>query len=104
MGLAQSVKTCTSVAWKNFLSQMVLLLLTCITLLAKASVKLVFWLLWNQKAIKRLNALGKQIAMHVAATNPLALDRDSVDASDIERERTVLIEQAKEAGKPEEIL
>lgn len=51
----------------------------------------------------KLNALGKQIAMHVAATNPLALDRDSVDASDIERERTVLIEQAKEAGKPEEI-
>merc|ERR1711879_442697 len=96
MGLAQSVKTCTSVAWKNFLSQMVLLLLTCITLLAKASVKLVFWLLWNQKAIKTNST-------HFAATNPLALDRDSVDASDIERERTVLIEQAKEAGKPEEI-
>ncbi|WP_135077980.1 translation elongation factor Ts [Terasakiella sp. SH-1] len=51
----------------------------------------------------QLNALGKQIAMHVAATNPLALDRDGVDASDIERERTILIEQAKEAGKPEEI-
>ncbi|SCA55021.1 protein chain elongation factor EF-Ts [Candidatus Terasakiella magnetica] len=51
----------------------------------------------------QLNALGKQIAMHVAATNPLALDRDGVDATDIERERTVLIEQAKEAGKPEEI-
>ncbi|NVK18131.1 MAG: elongation factor Ts [Methylocystaceae bacterium] len=51
----------------------------------------------------KLNALGKQIAMHVAATNPLSLDRDSVDPEDIERERTVLIEQAKEAGKPEEI-
>ncbi len=51
----------------------------------------------------QLNALGKQIAMHVAATNPLSLDRDSVDPADIERERTVLIEQAKEAGKPEEI-
>lgn len=51
----------------------------------------------------KLAALGKQIAMHVAATNPLALDRDSVDPADIERERTVLIEQAKEAGKPEEI-
>jgi len=51
----------------------------------------------------KLNALGKQIAMHVAATNPISLDRDSVDASEIERERTVLIEQAKEAGKPEEI-
>jgi len=52
---------------------------------------------------EKLHALGKQIAMHVAATNPLALDRDSVDAAEIERERTVLIEQAKEAGKPEEI-
>lgn len=51
----------------------------------------------------KLAALGKQIAMHVAATNPLALDRDSVDPADVERERTVLIEQAKEAGKPEEI-
>lgn len=51
----------------------------------------------------QLNALGKQIAMHVAATNPLALNRESVDATEIERERTVLIEQAKEAGKPEEI-
>lgn len=51
----------------------------------------------------KLNALGKQIAMHVAATNPLALNRDAVDASEIERERTILIEQAKEAGKPEEI-
>ena len=51
----------------------------------------------------QLNALGKQIAMHVAATNPLSLDRDSVDPAEIERERTILIEQAKEAGKPEEI-
>jgi len=51
----------------------------------------------------KLNALGKQVAMHVAATNPLALDRDGVDAADLERERTVLIEQAKEAGKSEEI-
>jgi len=51
----------------------------------------------------KLNALGKQIAMHVAATNPLSLDRDSVNPDDVERERTVLIEQAKDAGKPEEI-
>ena len=50
-----------------------------------------------------LEALGKQIAMHVAAANPAALDRDSVNADDIERERAVLIQQAKEEGKPEEI-
>ena len=47
--------------------------------------------------------LGKKIAMHVAATNPAALDRDSVDPEMIERERNVLIEQAKESGKPQEI-
>jgi len=50
-----------------------------------------------------LQALGKQIAMHVAAANPQALDRDSVDAEELERERTVLKEQAVEAGKPPEI-
>lgn len=51
----------------------------------------------------KLQTLGKQIAMHVAAAFPQYLDRDSVDASAIERERTVLIEQAKEEGKPQEI-
>lgn len=50
-----------------------------------------------------LEALGKQIAMHVAAANPQALDRSSVDPELIERERNVLIEQAKESGKPEDI-
>lgn len=51
----------------------------------------------------KLQGLGKQIAMHVAAAFPQYLDRDSVDASAIERERTVLIEQAKAEGKPEDI-
>ncbi|HIF26815.1 MAG TPA: elongation factor Ts [Micavibrio sp.] len=53
--------------------------------------------------VAKLQTLGKQIAMHVAAAFPQYLDRDSVDASAIERERTVLIEQAKEEGKPQEI-
>ncbi len=50
-----------------------------------------------------LETLGKQVAMHVAAANPLFLDIDSVDPEMLERERTVLIEQAKEQGKPAEI-
>ncbi|MCB9991423.1 MAG: elongation factor Ts [Rhodospirillales bacterium] len=50
-----------------------------------------------------LQALGKQVAMHVAAAFPKYLDRESVDASAIERERDVLLEQAKAEGKPEEI-
>lgn len=50
-----------------------------------------------------LEALGKQIAMHVAAAFPKYLDRDSVDATAMEKEREFLIEQAKAEGKPEEI-
>ncbi len=51
----------------------------------------------------KLEDFGKQIAMHVAAVNPLALDRDSIRAEDLERERQVLIDQAVASGKPEEI-
>ncbi len=52
----------------------------------------------------RLAALGKQIAMHIAATNPLSLDVDGLDPAVIERERAILIEQAKESGKPDNII
>ena len=50
-----------------------------------------------------LQAVGKQIAMHVAAANPQFLDQNSVDPEVAEREKTVLIEQAKAEGKPQEI-
>ena len=50
-----------------------------------------------------LQAVGKQVAMHVAAAFPKFLDRDSVDATEMEKERQFLIEQAKEEGKPQEI-
>ncbi len=52
----------------------------------------------------KLAALGKQIAMHVAAANPQALTTDAVNAADLERERSVLAEQARASGKPEEII
>ena len=51
-----------------------------------------------------LVALGKQIAMHVAAANPLALDADGLDADLIERERSIAMEKAKESGKPQNIV
>lgn len=51
----------------------------------------------------RLEAFGRQVAMHVAAANPLALDRGSVSAKELERERQVLTDQAISSGKPEEI-
>ena len=49
-------------------------------------------------------ALGKDIAMHIAAAKPKSLDASGVDASLIEAERRVAIEKAKEAGKPEAML
>lgn len=51
-----------------------------------------------------LEALGRQIAMHVAATAPLAVSPDRLDPEIIERERAVLSDQARESGKPEEIV
>lgn len=51
-----------------------------------------------------LMALGKQIAMHVAATNPASLTTDDLDPALVERERTVQIEKARESGKPDEII
>ena len=51
----------------------------------------------------RLEALGKQIAMHVAAARPESLSRDDLDPALVERERAVQIEMAKESGKPQEI-
>ena len=51
-----------------------------------------------------LNAIGRQVAMHVAATNPLAATRDEVPADVAEREKAIFVEQARESGKPEEII
>lgn len=52
----------------------------------------------------KLEAFGKQIAMHVAAAKPQAVSRDELDPEILERERAVLSEQARESGKPEEII
>jgi elongation factor Ts len=51
-----------------------------------------------------LQPLGKQLAMHIAAANPLALDADSLSASLIDRERGIAMEKAKESGKPANIV
>jgi elongation factor Ts len=51
-----------------------------------------------------LQALGKQIAMHVAAAHPLALTADELPADLIERERSIAMEKAKESGKPQNIV
>ncbi|MGO4565599.1 translation elongation factor Ts [Rhizobium sp. 2YAF20] len=51
-----------------------------------------------------LTSIGRQVAMHIAATNPLAIRSEEVDVAVAERERNVFIEQARESGKPEAII
>ena len=50
-----------------------------------------------------LEALGKQIAMHIAAAFPLALNASDLDADMLERERGIAREKAAESGKPAEV-
>ena len=52
----------------------------------------------------KLGALGRLIAMHVAAAGPLAVDVDRLDPEAVRRERAVFAEQARESGKPESII
>ena len=52
----------------------------------------------------RLLALGRQIAMHIAATSPLALTPEHVPADVIARERAIYADQARQSGKPENII
>jgi elongation factor Ts len=51
-----------------------------------------------------LEALGKQIAMHVAAAHPLALSAEDLPSEMVERERAIAMEKAKESGKPQNIV
>ncbi|MBB3998699.1 translation elongation factor Ts [Aureimonas pseudogalii] len=51
-----------------------------------------------------LTAFGRQVAMHVAATNPLALTDGEIDQTTVDREKAVFSEQARQSGKPESII
>ncbi len=52
----------------------------------------------------QLAGFGKQVAMHIAAANPQAVDDESLDEAVIAREKAVLTEQAKESGKPDPVI
>ena len=49
-------------------------------------------------------AFARQVAMHVAATNPLALTAEEIDPAAVERERAIFSDQARQSGKPEPII
>ena len=51
-----------------------------------------------------LEAFGKQLAMHIAAAAPLALDESRVSPETVERERAIATEKARESGKPDNII
>ena len=51
-----------------------------------------------------LNELGKKLAQHIAAANPLALDAEGLDPALIERERAIAMEKASDSGKPANIV
>jgi len=54
--------------------------------------------------VDKLTEFGRKIAMHIAAVNPLALAPEDLTSDIIERERAVLVEQARASGKPENII
>jgi elongation factor Ts len=49
-------------------------------------------------------AFGRQVAMHVAATNPLALTAEEIDPAVVAREKDIFSDQARQSGKPENII
>jgi elongation factor Ts len=53
---------------------------------------------------EQLKSFGRQVAMHIAFANPQSLDVDGLDKTVVERERAVLTEQAKESGKPPQVI
>ena len=52
----------------------------------------------------KLEELGRKLAMHVAAANPQALTIEELDPTSLERERAILIDQARASGRPEEVI
>jgi len=54
----------------------------------------------NSEAVK---TFGKQLSMHIAASNPLALDSTLIDKSIIDKEQELITEELKNSGKPDDI-
>jgi elongation factor Ts len=54
--------------------------------------------------VAEIEALGKQLAMHIAAANPLALHEEGLDEALVERERAIAMEKAAGSGKPQNII
>ena len=53
---------------------------------------------------EKINTFGKQLAMHIAASNPLALDIDGINQDIINKEQELVSEELKNSGKPDDIV
>ena len=51
----------------------------------------------------QINEFGKQLSMHIAASNPIALTSNDIDANILEKEKELIEEELKNSGKPDEI-
>lgn len=58
----------------------------------------------NKNNFSDIENIGHELAMQVAAMNPLAVDKDNIDEKTIEREKEIGMEQARQEGKPENML
>ena len=63
----------------------------------------VFVSLETKDSSDNVKSFGKQLAMHVAASNPIALDIASIDKEIVEKEQSLITEELKNSGKPDEI-
>ncbi len=57
----------------------------------------------SSKKSEQFNSFGKQLSMHIAASNPLALNNDEIKKEIIEKEQELISQELKNSGKPEEI-
>ena len=58
----------------------------------------------TDKTNDEINLFGKQLSMHIAASNPIALDPENIPSNIIEKEEMLVAEELKSSGKPEEIV
>ncbi len=56
-----------------------------------------------EKSSKEIDQFGKQISMHIAASNPMAIDKKDINDNIIEKEKEIINEELKNLGKPQEI-
>ena len=58
----------------------------------------------NSEETDKLNLFGKQLSMHIAASNPLSINSNEIDNEIIEKEKNLIFEELKNSGKPENII